>query len=260
MTLVGLRRAATTSAESVVAAPASLIVTGAFYLMVTSILAGLWSAAAAAAGGEVVGYSALALVWYIATSEASVIAIPVRLIEEAGDDVGSGRVEVELLRPVSLLWIRVAREAGAIAPRIAVCAVLGVAFATVVAGPAPSGRALALAAPALALAASVNLVAQLAFAGASFWIRDAKGAWFLYQKLVFVLGGMLLPLEVLPSWLETAAKLLPFMAMAYAPARLASGHVEPDLIVIQIVWLLVISLGATWVFAAGERRLIESAP
>jgi len=256
--LVGLRRAATTSAESVVAAPAGLVVTGVFYLMVTSILAGLWSAAAAATGGEIVGYSAAALVWYIATSEASVITIPVRLIEDAGDDVGSGRVDVELLRPVSLLWLRVAREAGAVAPRIGVCAVIGVVFASLVAGPAPSGGALALTALALPLAALTNVVAQHAFAGASFWIRDAKGAWFLYQKLVFVLGGMLIPLEVLPGWLETVAKVLPFMAMAYVPARLASGHVEPELIALQAGWLVAISVGAAWVFAAGERRLIGS--
>src|SRR5207245_7380168 len=65
-----------------------------------------------------------------------------------------------------------------------------------------------------------------AFAGASFWIRDARSTWFLYHKLVFVLGGMLLPLQVLPAWLRTIAECLPFVAMAYAPARLASGHIE----------------------------------
>jgi ABC-2 type transport system permease protein len=105
------------------------------------------------------------------------------------------------------------------------------------------------------LAIMCNLVAQHTFAAAAFWVRDARSAWFLYQKLVFILGGMLLPLEVLPDGLEAIAKALPFMAMAYAPARLASGHVEPQLLLVQLGWLVALCIAASAVFAAGERRL-----
>jgi ABC-2 type transport system permease protein len=66
---------------------------------------------------------------------------------------------------------------------------------------------------------------------------------------------MLLPLEVLPHGIERVAKLLPFMAMSYAPARLASGHFEPALLLVQLGWLVVLSAVAVAVFAAGERRL-----
>ena len=62
-------------------------------------------------------------------------------------------------------------------------------------------------------------VALWALAASAFWLRNAGSAWFLYQKLVFVLGGMLIPLEVFPSGLETVCRYLPFQAMAYAPAR-----------------------------------------
>ncbi len=51
------------------------------------------------------------------------------------------------------------------------------------------------------------------------------------------------------------AKALPFAAMAYAPARLASGHVEPVLLAVQLGWLVVLLGCAVAVFAAGERRL-----
>ena len=98
----------------------------------------------------------------------------------------------------------------------------------------------------------------LAFAAASFWVLDAKGAWFLYQKLVFVAGGMLLPLEILPGWLEATARVLPFSSMAYAPARLASGHVEPELLLVQVGWLIVLVVVAHRVFAAGERHLVST--
>jgi ABC-2 type transport system permease protein len=156
-----------------------------------------------------------------------------------------------------MLRVRLATELGAMLPRLAVCVALGATFASAVGGRPPDAAGLVLAAPSLLLAVTANLVAQHAFAAAAFWVRDAKGTWFLYQKLVFVLGGMLLPLEVLPGGLLAVAKALPFMAMSYAPARLASGHVEPELLAIQAFWVVVLWLAAVRLFGAGERRVLE---
>jgi ABC-2 type transport system permease protein len=249
--------AVTAAAARVVSAWSGLLVLGLFYLMVVSVLAGLWSSAAAANGGSIAGYSAAALVWYIVATEAAVVSVPPKLIEYTGDDIGSGRVVVELLRPASIVTVRVATELGAMLPRLALCAGFGVTFASLLVGWPPQPGALLLAGPSLLLAAAVNVVTQHAFAAASFWVRDAKGAWFLYQKLVFVVGGMLLPLEVLPDWLERGARVLPFQAMAYAAGRHAAGHLDPALIVIQVGWLVVMWAVAVGVFAAGERRLTK---
>ena len=131
----------------------------------------------------------------------------------------------------------------------------GVLLATLTAGLPPNGIALLLAAPSLLLAVACNIVAQHAFAGLSFWFGDSGAAWFLYQKLIFMIGGMLIPPQVLPGWLQGAARVLPFRAMAYAPGRLASGHVEPMILVEQLGWLVVLCVIATSVFGAGERRL-----
>ena len=43
--------------------------------------------------------------------------------------------------------------------------------------------------------------------------------------------------------------------MAYAPARLASGHFEPWLLVVQLAWIAVLAVAAVAVFRVGERRL-----
>jgi hypothetical protein len=43
--------------------------------------------------------------------------------------------------------------------------------------------------------------------------------------------------------------------MAYVPARLASGHVEPWLLLAQAGWLVGLLACAGGVFWAGERRL-----
>lgn len=244
-----------TSARRAMVEPGSTAVALGFYAVVVVVISSLWRAAVEANGGEIVGYSAAGLTWYIVTSEAVVVALSLRLIEEIGDDIASGAVATEQLRPASVLGIRLASEIGTMLPRLGGCAVVGMVIATASSGGPPDGTALALAGPALALGVVCNLLAQHAFAAAAFWVRDARSTWFLYQKFVFILGGMLLPLEVLPGWLHSVATVLPFMAMTYVPAHLASGHVEPELLLVQVGWLAVLFVMAVAAFAAGERRL-----
>lgn len=250
-----LWRSFATAAQRAVAERSGVAVSVVFYAVVVGVLAGVWRVAADANGGDVAGYTAVALTWYIATSEATTLALNARMIDELGRDIASGAVAVEMLRPASVLGLRVAAELGRAVPRLCVILPVGFVLASVTAGGPPSWGGLALALPSIALALAANVVAQHAFAASAFWVRNAGSAWYLYQKLVFVLGGMLIPLEVLPDALEDLARALPFQAMAYAPSRLASGHLEPTLILEQVGWLVVLVVVATTVFRTGERRL-----
>ena len=246
---------AETAARRTVAERGGLAVTVCFYALVTTVLAGLWRAAAETNGGLVAGYSGVALTWYIATTEAATVSLNTRLIADIGGDIASGAIAVELLRPISVLAQRVVAELGRVLPRVIICALSGVLIARFTAGSPPNVASLALAYPSLLLAVLCNLIAQHAFAAVSFWLGNSGASWFLYQKLVFMVGGMLIPLEVLPGWLHRIAAVLPFRSMAYAPARLASGHLEPVLLLEQLAWIAALSLLAMRVFAAGERRL-----
>lgn len=249
------RTIAAVAAQRFVADRNGMIVPVGFYCVVVLVIAGIWRFAAAANGGEVAGYTGDDLTWYLATTEAAMLAVSMRLISEIGTDISSGTVAVELLRPASVLGVRLTTELGRTWARLAALALVGAVIATAAAGPPPDALALLLAAPSLLLASLCNLALQHAAAAAAFWVRDAGSAWFLYTKLVFIFGGMLIPLEALPGGVERLASFLPFRAMAYAPARLASGHVEPWLLVEQGLWCAVCIIAAGAAFAAGERRL-----
>ena len=255
MTQRALVEAVRCAAQRVIAAPGGLGVSLAFYLVIVGVLSGLWRVAVENNGGDLAGYSAVALTWYIITSESATVAIHARLIADIGDDIGSGAIAVELLRPASVLGLRVAAEVGRTLPKLAVLWMAGGLLATIVAGAPPRPVALLLAAPSLVLAVVANLIAQHAVAGAAFWLRDAGSAWFLYLKAVFIMGGMIIPLELLPNGLQRFSLFLPFRAMAYAPARLAAGYIEPELLLQQVAWIAVLSVLAVAVFSAGERRL-----
>jgi ABC-2 type transport system permease protein len=232
-----------------------LVVRVSFYVIILVVLFALWKAAIGDSAGQVAGYSFGAIAWYLAAAEGSVIATKPRLIETIGNDIGGGAVATEMLRPASVLVVRVWAEIGEALARLAWAAFAGVAFVLLSVGQPPDIPALLLAVPAATVAVACNVVAQHLFAAISFWLNDAKATWFLYQKLVFLVGGMLLPLQMLPAWLQQLAWVLPFWTMAYAPGRLASGHLEPWLIAGQVAWLAVLAGCAATVFAAGERRL-----
>jgi ABC-2 type transport system permease protein len=247
--------AASLAARRVLNARSALVLNAAFYVLVVGVLSMVWRAATKANDGMLMGYSTAALTWYVCTSEAVTISMNARLMAEVGADIISGSVAVELLRPVSVLRQRIATELGSVLPRLAICALTGFVVASILDGGPPSFVALVLTVPSMILAVMLNIAAQHAFASASFWIRETGAAWFLYQKLVFMLGGMLIPLQLLPRWMHSIALATPFPSMAYIPARLASGHVEPQLLLVQLAWLAVVLAFAAFVFGRGERHL-----
>lgn len=245
---------AATSARRLLADRGGLVSAAVFYLLVSVVLSALWRAAAGE-HGTVAGYTAAELTWYVYAAEAAVCAIDLRLIEQVGGRIASGAVAVEMLRPLPVVLVALAVETGRCLARGAVLLVVGAAAAWASVGPPPDGVSALVAVVSLVLAVAANLALQHVVAGASFWLRDVRSAWFLYQKTIFLLGGMLLPLEVLPGPVHDAAMVLPFMAMAYAPARLAAGHDAPWLLAVQAGWLVVLVVAAVATFAAGERRM-----
>jgi ABC-2 type transport system permease protein len=242
-------------ARGAIAAPGDLLVRVGFLAMIMLVMSALWGAALAAKGGAIEGYTRGGVLWYVIAAQVAVIAVRPRSVEEIGEEIGSGAVAVQMLRPVSVVGLRMAIEAGEGAVRLAAAAVAGGAMTWALAGAPPSAPALALALPAAAIGALANIASQHAFGGVSFWLLDAKSTWFVYQKLVFLPGGLLIPLELLPHGLETVSRFLPFATMAYVPGRIAAGHADPLLVVWQLGWLAALLGAALAVFAAGQRRL-----
>jgi ABC-2 type transport system permease protein len=160
-----------------------------------------------------------------------------------------------MLRPVSVLGLRFVRELGESFARLVFVVPVGVALSIAYTGSIPHRGALMLAFPAILLAVACNVASVHAFASLSFWVRDARAAWFLFQKLIFLPGGMLLPLQLLPHVIAIAAWVMPFWTMAYAPGRLASGFAEPLLYVGQIFWCVVLFGIASGLFLLGQRRI-----
>ena len=235
--------------------PGDMSVRIGFFAIILVVMTALWTAAVDANGGSLHGYTRTSLLWYVFAAQTAVLGVRPRSVEEIGDEIGSGTVAVQMLRPVSVVGLRMSIDMGEACARLIASFTVGALITWLFVGAPPSLPALALAAPAVVLGCAANIASSHAFGGIAFWLLDAKASWFFFQKLVFLPGGMLIPLELLPRPLELISFALPFATMAYVPGRIASGHPDPLLLLWQLGWLAALLAMAGAVFAAGERRL-----
>jgi ABC-2 type transport system permease protein len=205
-----------------------------FYLLILVIFSRVWSAVVPNAGEYV---------WYLAVAEWVTLAQP-RLFESIQRDVRNGDVVCLLGRPISYLGSKLAEAFGELIPNLVLLALVGAVGAYVIAGGWPSEPLGLFAALGLGLLASVLWQLCNAWIGLSaFWLDDCTPLYWLWQKAAFVLGGMFVPLELYPGWLQTVAGWSPFSAMIAGPASMALRF---DL---EMFGLLALKLGASIVLA-----------
>lgn len=92
----------------------------------------------------------------------------------------------------------------------------------------------------------------------SFWLTEITGVLTLYEVTAYVFGGVLLPLDLLPTALRDASTLLPFASIYYVPLAVLLGRLEgPDLataLAAQLGWTVGLGLLAYILWRRGLRH------
>jgi ABC-2 type transport system permease protein len=217
---------AATSMRRGLAERAAIVSRIALYGMLLLIFSRLWRVVAergAVAGTAIAGASSRDLLWYLAVTEWVILSVPL-IHQQIERDVKLGDVAALLPRPISYLGARLAESAGDFLLRATTLAIAGCMFATLLTGGLPDDpRGLLFVLP-LGLAAGwVAICFQAAIGLSAVWLRDSTPVFWIWQKCSFVLGGLMLPLEVYPDWLRRIALLTPFAALLNGPGRMAFG-------------------------------------
>jgi ABC-2 type transport system permease protein len=200
------------------------------------------------------------VVWYLALTELVALAIGY-VFRQIQDEILDGSVTALLVRPVGYVALTGAQELGRMTAKIAVLAVPGAALAYWLTGTVPCGIAVVPAVGVSVVAGAANLLAMQVLVGLSTaWFGTARPVFFIAQKLMFVLGGLILPLDAYPDVLVKIAWLTPFPAMLYAPASVVLNptwrHVAA-MLALQAFWLGVAWLAIVTASGAFERRFIR---
>ena len=185
-----------------------------------SIFIALWLAAFGASGqATIAGYSFVDMVWYLAMTE-TVAMSSSRVFSQISEAVKAGDIAYSLTRPMSYPISQVAHSLGNTVPRFGLNLLTGATVALVGTGKfggSLPGVAAFLVTAALALLLDALIAVLIGFL--AFWIEEVTPAFWIYQKLLFTVGGLFLPLEAFPASLRQLARWLPFNYITYVPAR-----------------------------------------
>jgi ABC-2 type transport system permease protein len=193
-----------------------------FMGLILFILAQLWEVVYGGGGGQkLAGYSLNDILWYLCLTETFATTRPAFHFD-IDNEVRSGELAYVLGRPYNYLGYQFALYLGARLVRMSISLLLAAAIIWVLAGP-PSflrfenvlgGLVLML------LAVVVDFLAVFILAIQSFWAEDTSAFVLIYTRFMMILGGMLIPLDLLPEPLSSIAKALPFSYILYFPAHL----------------------------------------
>jgi ABC-2 type transport system permease protein len=196
--------------------------------------------------------------WYLMLAEAIELSRP-RFAQSIAQSVKDGSIAYLLSKPYDFLLYQMSVNAGDTLFRLILATIFGSALVWWMAGPPPDPRGWPLTLIALAGSWLLNFCITALIGLAAFVTEEVAPFEWLYQKALFILGGMLIPLDFYPPWLQSLSKASPFAFIMYGPARL---FVQPDLerfallVAGQIAWIGALGVMVTLVFRLGARRLV----
>lgn len=230
-----------------------------FMVIIMFVFVRLWSATYESQGAtQIAGLSLRDTIWYLVLAETVVLG-NIRFAEQVAEEVRDGSIAYTLGRPYNYLLYHFANGLGDALIRAAFTFLSGAALAWVMIGPSP-GSVSEL--PAVLLVLALSYVLDFCLHGiialSAFVTEDITAFQLIYHRITFILGGLLIPVDFLPDWLQQIARLLPFRLIAYASGRLLVGFdlaLFWEFLASQLFWIAVCSLLLALMFRWGMRRV-----
>jgi ABC-2 type transport system permease protein len=204
----------------------------------------LWQATYAQGGHkEIAGFSLPQMLWYLTFAEAMVISAP-RLSHQVDEDVRSGSIAVRLMKPMNYPLYCLSSTLGERIVRFFFCLCLGGTISFLLVGPIGfAWQAVLMALTAILCAFLLDGLIHVLIGLAAFWLEDTTGIHLIYSRLTMILGGVLIPIELFPAWLEKIVLFLPFPYMIYGPVHLLLRQQEGEFLQLamrQMLFLLLV--------------------
>jgi ABC-2 type transport system permease protein len=238
--------------------PTELLARSVMIVMFMWIFFQLWRTTFTAAGAETInGLTLRDTLWYLMLAETIEMGRP-RLTRAIAEQVKDGSIAYLLNKPYNFILYQLSNGLGESLFRMVANALLGGALVWLLVGPPPPLQNWLVAIVAVAGAWLLHFCVMALIGLAAFVAEEVAPFEWIYQKMTFVLGGIIIPLDFYPGWLQAIARATPFAYMAYGPARLL---VAPDaqtfssIISGQLIWLVILASVLAAAYARGVRQL-----
>jgi ABC-2 type transport system permease protein len=231
-----------------------------FFVFIMFIYLMLWRNIFSQKGSTSIGgFSLNAMIWYLIFTELVTLS-RTDLHLQVNDDVKSGNIAYLLNKPYNYVLYCFSYFIGEIGIKLLTNALIGLAIGLIYAGILQNFRLVHL--PfiilSLLLGCIINFFIYLCLALTAFWFEDNSAFFWIYSKLIFTLGGMLMPIELFPKWLQGISHYLPFVYVTYVPARLAVDFSFQSFAMestIQLLYLGVFFALAMFLYRKGVKNL-----
>lgn len=227
-----------------------------FFVLVLLVFHQLWGASIEE---SVLGLGPSQLVWYLVFTEVIMLSTPSGPALGIDNDIKSGNIAYLISRPCNYPLFMFGRYWGETIASMTVNLVIGSITALILVGAPPvTVASLPGLIMVIIMAVSLKFFFTLLISLTAFWVEESGPFHWIYGKLLFTIGGLFIPLEFFPGWLQQVSRVLPFNLMLYAPARLAvDWNLSQFTQVIgqQAVWLAFAVMLTQYIFNRGVTKL-----
>lgn len=231
---------------------------GIFIGVILFIFLNIWKTVYAGAE-QVGGFTLTHMIWYLSFAEMISFASGTNRIEKLGAEIRNGSLSASLLKP----WSFIAKELTILSANfvsiLLTAGVIGFAVAFFLVGPLDISLAtLPFVCIVLLGGVLLSFMIVTSFALLSLWLEDVSALYWIYQKILFIAGGMLIPLEFYPSWMQDIIQYFPTTFLMYWPSKLfVHFSFEKFFYVLasQSVWIVIMSFIMIMVYKKGIRKV-----
>lgn len=213
----------------------------------------VWSAAAG--DGSLGGFSQETLAgYYLMLILANQLTYPITNWT-VGDNIRMGQINRWLIQPMSPLYHALSAEiAGKVVFMLFSIPVTGILALILQPEFDFSIVQVLLFLPALLLAWVLRFFWGYWLALLAFWATRADSLLALQDSFIFLLGGHVAPLHLLPDWLQPIARLLPFRYMSAFPVEILTGQLTSQETILGFIALIIWSITAIVLYRFVWRR------
>ena len=181
---------------------------------------------------------------------------------EITEDIQSGQVAMDLIKPIDFQLMYFARGIGHSLFRFVLFTPPIVVFTFILfstSGPA-SGFHLAAFSVASFFSILIYLAINYIIGLLAIFFLSLRGILYSKNLIIELLSGLLLPIDWFPNWFQFLSGLLPFQAIAYYPLQIYLGRIHGQFIFFsllsQLTWLAIIFLVGRFVWIVCQRRIL----
>ena len=230
------------------------------YCIMIFIFLNLWNYMYSDPNELINGYSMNQMIWYVIVTEILWMSLEGRkLCRKICNDVKSGNITYNIIKPYNYVSYILFNHLGVTALKFVLITILGMFLGYISLGSFPTLSILSILGIILSciLATIINILIITSIGLISFFIEDANPFYWLYSKLILVVGT-LFPVEFFPKVLQPILKYSPIYVVSYGPAKLFVDFTLEkfiEVIIIQVFYLIVCLVISNLIYKKGVKKL-----